>query len=196
MFRRDQQPGPSLPGFCNSRRHFLQASAMSLSGLGLAHLLQRDGALAAAPQAPMLERVTYNMLPKPPMHEPTAKAMISMFMGGGPSHMDMYDPKPLLNQYDGKLFPGDIKYDNAGGATKVVMGSPFKFKKHGQCGTEISELLPHQASIVDDIALVRSMNLDGIRNHVAGMRAMDTGRGPGGRPALGSWVTYGLGSES
>ena len=183
---------------CFSRRHFLNSSAFNLGSLGLASLLKDDGLLAAVnPEKPLLERVAYDTLPKKPHFEPRAKAMISLFMGGGPSHHDLFDHKPLLKKYDGKLFPGgEIKFDNAGGASKTVMASPFKFQKHGECGMELSELIPHTASIADDICLIRSMNLGGIRNHVAGMRAMDTGSGLGGRPAMGSWLTYGLGSEN
>lgn len=183
---------------CFSRRHFLSSSAMNLGALGFLSLLKEDGVLAAVnPEKPLLERAVYDSLPKMPHHAPKAKAMISLFMGGGPSHIDMFDPKPLLKKYDGKLFPGgEIKFDNAGGASREVMASPFEFKKRGECGMELSELIPHTAAIADDICLVRSMNLKGIRNHVAGMRAMDTGSGLGGRPALGSWLTYGLGSEN
>lgn len=182
---------------CQNRRHFLGSGAFGLGAFGLAHLLDHDGLLAAeTPAKPQLERVSYDTRPKKPHFEPKAKAMISMFMGGGPSHIDLFDPKPKLQELDGKLYQGDIKFDNAGGASKIIMASPFKFAKHGQSGTEVSELLPHTAGIVDDITVVRSMHLGGIRNHVAGMRAMDTGRGPVGRPALGSWLTYGLGSES
>lgn len=184
--------------FCQSRRHFLGSNAFNLGALGLATLLNEDGLLAATgPEKPPLAPVTYDTLPKQPHFEPKAKAMISLFMGGGPSHMDMFDPKPLLNKWDGKLFSGgDIKFDNTGGATRTVMGSPFKFSKHGVSGIEMSELVPHTGSIADEMTLIRSMNLKGIRNHVAGMKAMDTGTGLNGRPALGSWITYGLGSES
>jgi hypothetical protein len=189
-------PSDHTPHCCPSRRHVLGTGALGLGGLGLAHLLARDGLLAADPAKPPLEKVGHDLSPKPPHHAPKATAMISLFMGGGPSHIDLFDPKPKLKDLDGKLFPGDIQYDNAGGASKVVMASPFKFAKRGKSGLEISDLLPHTAGIADDICLVRSMNLGGIRNHVAGMRAMDTGRGPAGRPALGSWVTYGLGSVS
>ena len=183
---------------CLSRRHFLGTGAMSLGSLGLAWLLNQDGALAAdVPERPELERPVHDTRPKAPHFEPKARAMISLFMGGGPSHIDLFDPKPLLRRYDGQLFPGpEIRFDNAGGASRVVMASPFKFQKRGRSGIEISELLPHTAGIADDLTLVRSLNLGGIRNHVAGMKAMDTGRGPAGRPALGSWLTYGLGSES
>jgi hypothetical protein len=182
--------------FCQSRRHFLGTSAFHLGALGLTSLLQDDGVIAA-PAKPALEPAVFDTLPKGAHHEPRAKAMISLFMGGGPSHMDMFDPKPLLNEWDGKLFPGgEIKFDNSGGATRTVMGSPFQFSRHGQSGIEMSELIPHMGGIADDICLLRGMNLKGIRNHVAGMKAMDTGSGISGRPALGSWVTYGLGSES
>jgi hypothetical protein len=170
---------------------------MSLSSLALAWLMQQDEARAVPPK-PEMEPRTFDLLPKPPHFEPRATAMISLFMGGGPSHLDMLDPKPMLDRYDGKIFPGDdVKFDNAGGASMSVMASPFKFAKQGQSGIEISELVPHLAEIVDDITLIRSMHLGGIRNHVAGMRALNTGRGDGAsRPALGSWLTYGLGSES
>jgi hypothetical protein len=181
----------------SSRRHFLGGSAMGIGGLALAWLLNEEQ-LLAAPEKPAFEPKTFDVTPKTPTIVPRADAMISMFMGGGPSHHDLFDPKPVMQKYDGKEFPGsDIKYDNAGGASNQVMASPFKFKKHGQSGIEISELLPHTAEIVDDITLIRSMNLGGIRNHVSGMRAMNTGRGDGAtRPALGSWVTYGLGAEA
>ena len=181
----------------SSRRHFLGSSAMGLGGLALAWLLKQDG-LLAAPSRPELERQTFDLTPKAPPAEPRARAMISLFMGGGPSHLDMFDPKPLLAKYDGKLFPrDDIKYDNAGGASKRVMASPFRFHKRGRSGIELSELVPHMGEIADEITLVRSMHLGGIRNHVAGMRALNTGQGNGAaRPALGSWLTYGLGSAS
>jgi hypothetical protein len=176
----------------------LATSAWSLGSLGLAWLQGREEAAGApAPVKPTLERQQFDTRPKRPHHAPRARAMISIFMGGGPSHLDLFDPKPVLGRLDGKLFPGgEIKYDNAGGASKVVMASPFQFSPRGQCGMEISDLLPHTAEIADELTLIRSMNLQGIRNHVAGMRAMTTARGTPGRPSMGSWITYGLGSES
>ncbi len=184
-------------GTCCSRRHFLGTNAFNLGAFGLLNLLREDGFTAEGPEKPLLAPVVYDTVPKKPHFAPRAKAMISLFMGGGPSHMDLFDPKPLLNQHDGKLFTGgEIKFDNTGGATRVIMGSPFKFTRHGQSGIEMSELVPHMGGIADDLCMIRSMNLKGIRNHVAGMKAMDTGSGLSGRPALGSWLTYGLGSES
>jgi hypothetical protein len=119
--------------------------------------------------------------------------MISLFMQGGPSHMDLLDPKPALTKLDGKPFPGQVKYDNAAQASSTVLGSPWKFKKHGRSGIEVSELLPHTAGVIDDICVVRSMTT-GVNNHVQGIHAINTGRIVSGHPVVGSWVCYGLGS--
>lgn len=181
----------------SSRRHFLAQGAFGISTLGLASLLKEEQ-LLAAPDKPELEAQTYDLLPKRTDHPARAKSMISIFCGGGPSHLDLFDRKPILDEYAGKRFPGDgIKYDNAGQATSIIMPSPNTFKKCGESGMEINvEMLPHFAEIVDDVTLIRSMQLPNIRNHVAGMRAMTTGRGREGWPSLGSWLTYGLGSET
>lgn len=183
---------------CNNRRHFLSGTAFGLSGLAMSYLTRQEARGDEAPSKPPLVEQTFDLTPKSPPAPASADAMISIFMGGGPSHMDMFDPKPMLKKYDGKIFPrDDIDYDNAGGASKVVMASPFEFKKCGESGTELSELIPHMQEIADEICLTRGMNLPGIRNHVGGMHAMNSGRSQGsGRPALGSWLTYGLGSES
>jgi hypothetical protein len=121
--------------------------------------------------------------------------MISLLMQGGPSHMDLLDPKPKLTELDGKLFPGTIKYDNAAQASSKVLGSPWKFARHGQCGTEVSELLPNLARVIDEVCVVRSMHT-GVNNHVQGIHALNTGRIVSGHPVLGSWLCYGLGSVS
>jgi hypothetical protein len=115
-------------------------------------------------------------------------------MQGGPSHLDLFDPKPGMAKYDGQPFPGEIKYDNAAQASSKVLHSPWKFAKHGECGTDLSELLPHLSEIVDDILVVRSTQT-GVNNHGQSIRALNTGRILGGRPSLGSWMTYGLGAE-
>ncbi|HSH94433.1 MAG TPA: DUF1501 domain-containing protein [Roseimicrobium sp.] len=177
-----------------SRRHFLQANAFGLGTMALASLLRDDG-LLAAPVKPVLDNVRYDTLPKKPHFEPRAKAMISLLMIGGPSQMDLFDPKPMLTKYHGQKFPGEIKYDNAAEASSKVFGSPWEFKKHGQCGMELSELLPHLGEVVDDITLIRSMRT-AVNNHGQSMYALNTGRITAGRPALGSWLTYGLGSET
>ncbi len=109
--------------------------------------------------------------------------------------MDLMDPKPELNRLDGQKFPGKIKYDNAAQASSKVLGSPWKFAKHGECGTDVSELLPNIAGVVDDILVIRSMHT-GVNNHGQSIHAMNSGRTQRGRPALGSWLTYGLGAET
>jgi uncharacterized protein (DUF1501 family) len=116
-------------------------------------------------------------------------------MQGGPSHHDLFDPKPELQKRHMENFPGEIKYDNAAEASAKLFASPWKFSKHGQCGMELSELLPHLGGVADDICLIRSMRT-GVNNHGQSINAMNTGRITDGRPALGSWVTYALGSES
>jgi Protein of unknown function (DUF1501) len=116
-------------------------------------------------------------------------------MHGGPSHVDLFDPKPELAKRSGTDYQGEVVYSFKNRASKKLFGSPWKFAKHGQCGTEISELLPHIAEIVDDIAVIRSMHTD-INGHEPSIRFMNTGNPQPGRPALGAWLTYGLGSES
>lgn len=177
-----------------SRRHFLATNVMSLGSVALAWLLQQDGASGKSPR-PELERKKFTLEAKAAHKPARAKAMISLWMQGGPSHLDLFDPKPALRQYDGKTFPGEVKYDNAAQASSKVLASPWKFQKHGQCGTELSELVPFLAKVIDEVCLVRSMHT-GVNNHGQSIQAMNTGQILSGRPVLGSWLTYGLGSES
>jgi hypothetical protein len=116
-------------------------------------------------------------------------------MHGGPPHMDLTDPKPLLTKFSGTDYSGEVTYSFINAASKKLLGSPFRFRKHGECGTELSEMLPHTAKIVDDICVVRSMHTD-INGHEPSIWCMNTGHPQPGRPALGSWLTYGLGSMS
>src|SRR5262245_35723954 len=139
-----------------TRRHFLAANTLGVGGVALAWLLKQDG-LLAEPTRPELTPRRFDLAPRPPHFAPRARAMISFFMQGGPSHLDLFDPKPALTRYDGQPFPGTIRYDNAAQASAKVFASPWRFRKHGQCGTELSELLPHLAEVVDDITVVRSM---------------------------------------
>jgi hypothetical protein len=168
---------------------------MGISSLALAWLLKEEKLLADIPPQPEIGTPHYDLTPKPPYRPARARAMISLFMVGGPSHIDLFDPKPLLDKYDGKPFPGVIKYDNSAQASSKVLASPWKFNKCGQSGMEISELLPRLGGIADEITLIRSMQT-GVDNHGQSMYALNTGRPLAGRPALGSWITYGLGSES
>ncbi|MCB1062760.1 MAG: DUF1501 domain-containing protein [Verrucomicrobiae bacterium] len=177
-----------------SRRQFLD-KGYGIGAIALASLLKEQG-LLANPEVAGATPHHFDTLPKPPHHGfGKAKAMISMFMQGGPSHIDLFDPKPELTKLDGKDFPGDIKFDDAAGASREVMGSPWKFSKHGQSGTEMSELIPHMGGIADEISLIRSMHT-GVNNHGQSIYALLNGTILGGRPTLGSWITYGLGSEN
>jgi hypothetical protein len=176
-----------------TRRQFLSTSALGIGSVALATLLHEQN-LLAAPHMPK-ENPKFDLTPKAPHAPARARAMISLFMHGGPSHMDLLDPKPELTKYSGTDYQGHIVYSFANRASKKLFGSPFKFAKHGECGTEVSELLPHLATVVDDIAVIRSMHTD-INGHEPSIWYMNTGRSQPGRPALGSWLTYGLGSES
>lgn len=177
-----------------TRRHLMAQSAFGLSGLALNWLLQQDHATAAPPK-PELEPQTYDLNPRAARSAPQATAMISMFMQGGPSHIDMFDPKPELSKRHLQTYTGDIKYDNAGEASSRLFGTPWRFRPRGECGMELSELVPHLAEVADEICLIRSMHT-GVNNHGESINALNTGRQLRGRPSLGSWLTYGLGNES
>lgn len=181
-----------------SRRHLLQSSGFSLGAIAASMLLKQDGlfaAEAADPIKPELERATYDLLPKSPARPAQAKAMISMFMMGGPSQIDLFDPKPELDKRHGEVFTGDLKFDNSAQASRELMKSPWKFHRRGKCGIELSELLPHLGRIADDITLIRSMHT-GVNNHVPSQYAMNSGDDKAGRPTLGSWLLRSLGSEA
>ncbi|HEY0454826.1 MAG TPA: DUF1501 domain-containing protein [Verrucomicrobiae bacterium] len=129
-----------------------------------------------------------------PHHPAKAKSVICLFQHGGPSQMDLFDPKPELNKWNGKEYPHkdlEIHFEKQAGK---LLESPFKFQKRGQAGAELSELLPHTAGIVDDITLVRSMVTDSI-DHESALRIIHSGKFQAGRPTWGSWVIYGLGTE-
>ncbi|MEZ6086496.1 MAG: DUF1501 domain-containing protein [Pirellulaceae bacterium] len=178
-----------------SRRSFLAGNALGVGSIALATLLRQERLLATPPNVPR-DPASFNMLPKQPPRVAKANAMISLFMHGGPSHMDLTDPKPELTKFNGTEYGEDVGYSFVNRASKTLMGSPFKFHKHGQCGTELSELLPHTAKIVDDICLIRSMHT-GFNGHEVSIRYWHGGI-PAvlGRPTLGAWLTYGLGSET
>src|SRR5947208_3846923 len=125
--------------------------------------------------------------------KPRAKRVIFLFMNGGVSHVDTFDPKPMLEKYDGKPMPGPQVLTQR--KTGNLMKSPFKFQKYGQCGTELSELWPNVGSVADDICVIRSMWSE-IPNHEPCITMMNTGANIIGRPSMGSWITYGLGTEN
>jgi hypothetical protein len=174
----------------SSRREFLLQAGHGLGALALTSLLGDDA--GAAGRLPVAEDP---LAPRPPEFEAKAKAVIFLFMDGGPSHLDTFDPKPELTRLHGQKLPASfgtvVTAMNTAGNT--LMGSKWKFAKHGQSGIEVSELLPHIARCVDDLAVIRSCWADGI-NHVGSICQMNTGSVLAGRPSLGSWVLYGLGS--
>ncbi len=175
-----------------TRRHWLAQSAFGLGGVAAAwYANQQTG--NAAPPKPSLEQRTFDLSVKSPAKPAQATAMISMFMQGGPSHVDMFDPKPELTKRHLQTFTGDIKYDNAGEASSRLFGSPWRFRKYGQCGMELSELIPCLGETADEICLIRSMHT-GVNNHGESINALNTGRQLRGRPSLGSWITYGMGT--
>ena len=165
------------------RRAFLSQYAGSLGGLALAHLLQSGNRLVQGQEVsnkPMAGK---------------AKSIICLFQHGGPSQMDLFDPKPELTKWHGKPYPGgslEVHFDKQMGN---VLGSPFGFRQHGQCGMELCELLPHTSKIVDDITMVRSMNTESV-DHESALRLIHTGRFLAGMPVMGSWIVYALGTEN
>lgn len=178
-----------------SRRHFLASQTFSLSSLAVTWLLQRDG-VAAVPAKPSFERPTFDLKAKQPHREPRARAMISMFMQGGPSHVDLFDPKPILSQHHMQEYSGgDFKFDSVDQASRKLFSGPWEFRPRGDCGTEMSDLVPHLGGVADDICLIRSMKT-GVNNHGQSIFALQSGGILPGRPSLGSWMTYALGSEN
>ncbi|MDA1050837.1 MAG: DUF1501 domain-containing protein [Planctomycetota bacterium] len=168
---------------------------MGVGSMALAWLLQQENLLATPATIPQAQQ-TFDMKPKLPPHAPQAEAMVSLFMHGGPAHMDLLDPKPELTKYSGTEYADDVQFSFVNRASKTLFGSPWRFQKHGECGTEVSELLPHFANIVDDACVIRSMHT-GHNGHEVSIRYWQGGI-PAvlGRPTLGAWLTYGLGCES
>ncbi len=172
-----------------ARRWFLQECGVGLGAIALQHLLGSRSS-AAAPANPLAPRQGH--------FKGKAKRVIFLFMAGAPSHLELFDYKPQLAKFNGTLPPPDlIKGYRAAfiNPSSKLLGPKFKFARHGQCGAELSELLPHLATVVDDIAIIKSMQTDAF-NHAPGQILMNTGSQQFGRPSFGSWVTYGLGSES
>jgi Protein of unknown function (DUF1501) len=180
-----------------TRRSFFSTVGAGLHGAALASLLSRDlfggsGLLAAEGHHPPRA----DLRPRPPHFTPRATSVIHLFMNGGPSQMDLFDPKPALTRHHGQPYfnkiAGEVENPQAAGS---LMRSPFKFAQHGRCGMWVSELMPHLARCVDDITLLRSMHTTNL-THEPALYMAHSGREMPGLPTLGAWVTYGLGSES
>ena len=176
--------GPGL-----SRRAFLERTAMGFGSLALSHLLARE--LAAADENDALGGS--DLTPRTGHFPGRAKSVILLMQNGGPSQVDLFDPKPELNKRSGQKHPQKVESFQPGSQANLLMGSPFKFHRHGQCGMELSELLPHIGSVADDLCLVRSMVGDN-NNHPQGLRCLTTGKIFPGRPTFGAWVSYALGT--
>jgi hypothetical protein len=174
-----------------ARRWFFQQCGVGLGSLALAQLLGEAG-YAASPAE------TDPLAPRKPHFAPKAKRVVFLFMAGAPSHLELFDNKPQLAKFDGTLPPPDLLRGYRAAfinPNSTLLGPKFKFGRYGQSGAELSELLPHLASVVDDIAIVKSMTTDAF-NHAPAQILMSTGSTQFGRPSLGSWSLYGLGSES
>jgi len=187
--------------YCNeyrkliTRRWFFKECGVGLGSIALGTLLQQ--ARAAAP-GPGPQSLPDPLAPKQPHFAPRAKHVIFLFMAGAPSHLDLFDYKPQLEKFGGTLPPPElIKGYRAAfiNPQSKLLAPKFKFARHGKSGAELSELLPHLAGVADDIAIVKSMHTDAF-NHAPGQIFMNTGSQQFGRPSMGSWLTYGLGSEA
>ncbi len=173
-----------------TRRWFFQQCGVGLGAVALGTLFRESGFAAASALNPLAA--------KQPHFPPKAKRVIFLFMAGAPSHLELFDYKPALEKWNGKPPPEElIKGYRAAfiNPNAALLGPKFKFAKHGQSGAELSELLPHLAEVVDDIAIVKSMHTDAF-NHAPGQILMCTGTQQFGRPSVGAWASYGLGSES
>lgn len=172
-----------------SRRELFSRVGGGLTGIALASLLADEARATPDESAPRLSTA------RRPHGSPKAMAVIQLFQHGGPSHIDLFDPKPELNTRDGEPMPRSftdlVQITEHGG----LLGTPFRFRPAGECGVEYSEIVPHTARCADDIALVRSMYTEH-NNHEQALWMMHTGRTVSGRPTLGAWVNYALGSEN
>src|SRR5258706_1909123 len=174
-----------------TRRDFLCRCGMGMGAVALANLMGEVGLLSSANAATMAD--ISPLAPKKPHFPAKAKRVIHLFMNGGPSHVDTFDPKPALEKYAGKQLPMEnLRTERKTGA---AFPSPFKFKKYGPSGIEVSELFSNVAESIDDIAVIRSMHAD-VPNHEPSLLLMNCGEARLIRPSVGSWVTYGLGTEN
>jgi uncharacterized protein (DUF1501 family) len=177
-----------------TRRYFFKECGVGLGAMALASLLKDNNIFAGVTKP----NVSNPFAPRAPHFAPKAKRVIYLFQAGAPSQLDLFDYKPTLQKYDGKPVPAEVVKGQKYAFIRpdaALFASKYKFQKHGKSGAEISEVLPHLAGIVDDIAIVKSMTTDAF-NHAPAQIFMNTGSQQFGRPSMGSWLTYGLGSES
>src|SRR3954471_2920539 len=161
--------------------------------LALVDLLSRDGFFQRHAQAATPEQSSNPLAPRPPHFPVKAKHAVFLFMNGAPSQVDTFDPKPALDRFDGTTYAGETPVGSNGRPVGRLMKSPCRFTKHGASGLPISELFPHTAKFADDLCVIRSLHTD-TAAHASGCLQMNTGSVLLGRPSLGSWLSYGLGS--
>jgi hypothetical protein len=182
-----------------TRRRFLTSAASGLGAVALASMLRDDGLLAQpGPSRGSARPDDDPLLPRPPHFEPKAKACIFIFLIGGISQVDLFDRKPVLQRLHGERIPDSFRQGIRLGQTNYnapLMGARYGFRRYGRCGMEMSELLPHFGTCADDITLIRSMHHEAF-DHAPGELEVCTGKDIPGRPTMGSWLLYGLGSES
>jgi hypothetical protein len=183
----------------HTRRDFLTTTANGIGALALGSLLTEEGLITPATAAPSGIALNDPLLPRKPHFPARAKNCICIFMEGAPSQMDLFDPKAKLNELNGQPLPEsmtkNVRFAFIRKETARLLGSPRKFKKYGECGMDFSDLLPHMATCADDWLMVRSMHTDQF-NHHPGQLLLHCGRATFGLPTMGSWLNYGLGSES
>src|SRR5579871_3229055 len=175
-----------------TRRQALQDAAVGFGAMAVNSMLQQDRLFAA--ESALAKEKIYDLKPKPPLFPAKAKRVIFIYIGGGPSTIDMFDPKPALMKYDGKPAPFEIK-GRALNGSQQIMASPWKFADCGESGRQVSNLLPYFQKVVDKVTFVRSMTTDRI-DHSTAQFTFVTGRGFTGFPSIGSWVNYALGTEN
>ena len=179
-----------------TRRDFFSSMVDGLHGTALATLLGADLFSAARAGASEPASHIYDLKPKAPQFPARAKSVIHLFMNGGPSQMDLFDPKPTLKRLAGTAPSRELSFAISNGKVAgTLFPSPFEFKRAGKCGMEISDMLPHLPGCADDIALIRSMYGEHA-NHEPALFLMHTGRTIASRPSMGAWVAYGLGTEN
>src|SRR5215471_9854614 len=175
-----------------TRRQLLQDIGVGFGAMAVNSMFQQDRLFGA--ESAIAKERSYDLRPKTPHFAPKAKRVIFIYIGGGPSTIDMFDPKPALMKYDGKPAPFEIK-GRALNGSQQIMASPWKFADCGDSGREVSNLLPFFQKVVDKTTFVRSMTTDRI-DHSTAQFTFVTGRGATGFPAIGSWVSYALGTEN
>jgi len=175
----------------STRRHFFAECGVGLGALALGSLLAEESQAAG-------QRTSDPLAPRQPHFPPRAKRVIFLFMAGGPSQLELFDYKPKLQELNGQVVPASFTKNKRFAFIKgdaKLLGTQRKFARHGQSGAELSELLPHLATVVDDVCIVRSMVTE-VFNHGPAKLFVNTGSSRFGLPSMGAWLTYGIGSDS